>query len=335
MPRAALARRCFSTKKEYSIAFICLLIFYLGLSPYTAFAHLGLEIRIDPAIINVAPGQTFSANVMADGATDLGAFQFDILYDPAVVNVTAIELGAFLGSTSRTAQPLGASIDNAAGTVAFAAFSFGSSAGPEGTGLLATITLTAVGPGTSALNLQNVLVTDTTARVQPTSVSSGRVMVAVQTPTSPPTVAPSPTAPATPTPTPTNTATPAGTAEPIPADTATATATGEPTHTPIAPPLATETATPVATAVPTPTETPLPQAMATGTVSPTPGLIPAWMSTATARPPAGDLATPTASPVSRPSSAVDPDGPLLWLAVGGTIVFIAGYAYVMLRRRRK
>jgi hypothetical protein len=324
-------------------------------------ASPGLGVRIDPAIINVALGHTFSVNVMADGATDLGAFQFDILYDPAVVSVTTIELGPFLGSTGRTAQPLKASIDNAAGTATFAAFSFGSSAGPEGTGLLATITLAAVGQGASALNLQNVLVTDTMARAQSTSVSGGRVMVAVPTPTSLPTVAPSPTAPSTPTLTLTNTATPARTAEPAPAETATATATGEPTHTPTAPPLVTETATPTATAVPmptetlatvkatntptafpvatetatlaatavpTPTETPLPQAMVTGTASPTPGAIPAWMPTA-------DLATPTASPVSQPSSVADPDGPLLWLAVGGTIVFIASYGYVMLLKRRK
>jgi len=351
-----------------SFAFTCLLIVYLGLSPYNALAHLGplwaspgLGVRIDPAIINVAPGQTFSVNVMAGGATDLGAFQFDILYDPAVVSVTTIELGPFLGSTGRTAQPLEASIDNATGTATFAAFSFGSSAGPEGTGLLAAITLAALGQGASALNLQNVLVTDTMARARPTSASGGRVVVAVPTPTSPPTVAPSPTAPSTPTPTLTNTATPTGTAEPTPADTATATATGEPTRTPTAPPVATETVTPTTAAVPTPTETlaagkatkappplpvdretavpapatlpptpteaPLPQGTATGTASPTPGVIPAWMST-------GDLATPTASPVSRPSSVADPDGLLLWLAVGGTIVFIAGYGYVMLRKGR-
>jgi hypothetical protein len=65
-------------------------------------------------------------------------------------------LAPFLGSTGRTAQPIGPTIDNTVGIVTFVAFSLGSQAGPQGTGLLVTITFVAVGSGTCELNLQDV-----------------------------------------------------------------------------------------------------------------------------------------------------------------------------------
>jgi general secretion pathway protein D len=111
-------------------------------------------------------GDTFTINVVIDDALNLGSFQFDLIYDPAIVQATDVTLGPFLGSTGRSTGVVGPIIDNTAGRVAFGAFSFGSQPGPSGTGTLATITFSTAGAGTSPLDLQNSQVTDTLGNPQ-------------------------------------------------------------------------------------------------------------------------------------------------------------------------
>jgi hypothetical protein len=304
MSRAAFAREWLFSKKRRPLLPICLLIICLGFSPHAIWAHRGLswqipglEVRLDSAVQSVAPGHSFAVNVMVDGAVDLGAFQFEVIYDPAVVTVTQIELEPFLESTGRTAQSIGPDIDNGAGEAAFGAFSFGAAAGPEGTGGLATVTFTVVGSGTTALNLQDVLLTDTKANAQYPSVKGGTVTVAAPAPTPTPTAAlPSPTAPPTAMPTPASTPTATAGTEPAatvtPPETVTATATSETVVTPTIPPVDTETPTPAAaaTALPVDTETPTPAAGAV----PTPIALSTSTPAATPQPEA--MVTPTSSP---------------------------------------
>jgi hypothetical protein len=344
-----------SFRRKCSAALVCMLIICLACSPDAAFAwesHLrpgsGLTMRIDPAINNVEAGQPFIVNVMIDGAVNVGAFQFDLIYDPAVVTVTDVALGPFVGSTGRTAQPVGPTIDNRAGTLAFGAFSFGSTAGPAGTGVLATVRFRAEDPGTSALGLQNVVVTDPMANAQPASIEGGVVTVTAPPAVSTPTMALSPTVIPTAMPTLGSTATATQIAEPM----ATATPTGAAEATATSP-IATTTATPVATAAPTPggpststpAETPQPQAAVTSMPSSTPGAVLSQVPASTPRPPEGATATVTAAaslpasptPSSRLIGAVS--RPLCWVSVGAMFllgVVVGGCAlYVLLGRYRE
>jgi hypothetical protein len=106
------------------------------------------------------------AEVVIDEAVNLGSFEFDLLYQPAIVSVKSVTLGSFLGSTGRSTGVVGPTIDNSAGKLTFGAFSFGSQPGPNGTGTLATITFAAIGAGSSPLDLQNSQVTDTQGNPQ-------------------------------------------------------------------------------------------------------------------------------------------------------------------------
>jgi hypothetical protein len=354
MSGPALARLG-SSKRKCLAVLVCMLIICLACSPDAAFAwegHLrpgsGLTMRIDPAINNVEAGQPFIVNVMIDGAVNLGAFQFDLIYDPAVVTVTDVALGPFVGSTGRTAQSVGPTIDNRVGTLAFGAFSFGSTAGPAGTGVLATIRFRAEGPGTSALGLQNVVVTDPMANAQPASVEGGVVTVTAPAAAGTLTMAPSPTMTPTAMPTLGSAATATQIAEPM----ATATPTGAAEATATSP-IATTTATPVATAAPTPgglststpAETPQPQAAVTSMPSSTPGAVLSQAPASTPRPPEGATATVTAAaslsasptPSSRLIGAVS--RPLCWVSVGAMLllgVVVGGCAlYVLLGRYRE
>ena len=110
-------------------------------------------------------GGTFTVNVAITDAVNLGRFQFSLAFSPAIVHVEGVELGDLLGSTARNANPLGPQIDNQVGTVLFGGFSFGEPPGPDGSGVVATISFSPQAEGESDLQLQGVRVTDTAAEV--------------------------------------------------------------------------------------------------------------------------------------------------------------------------
>ena len=112
------------------------------------------------------------------GVSDLGAFELNLFYDPAVVWVTDVQMGDFMGGTDRTVVPLGPEIDNDAGVVAYAGFTFGEQVGPDGNGRLATIVCQARGEGTTAVTLANVQLVDTQAApLTPLATLDGSVTV--------------------------------------------------------------------------------------------------------------------------------------------------------------
>ena len=164
--------------------------------------------RIDPAQSVVDVGETFTVTVMMDDASALGGFQFDLLYITTTVTVDDVTLGDFLGSTGRTIISLDPKIDNQKGRAIFGAFGYGYASGPDGTGALAIITLTAQGVGCSPLDLERILVLDTGSDQQTPTVEDGMVVAGgAPTPTSTPTVISTPTGTTTPTPTGTTTTT--------------------------------------------------------------------------------------------------------------------------------
>ena len=152
--------------KKFCFLIILTVLFVLfGFSAASAIPPLTL--RLDPATVDMCTvGETFDVQVMIDNVTDLGGFQFRIDYDTSIVTVADagdVSFGPFLGSTGRTASALPATIDNSAGTIDYGAFSFGNPAGPNGTGLLATITFTVQSQASGTLDLTNSTVTDTAA----------------------------------------------------------------------------------------------------------------------------------------------------------------------------
>ncbi len=137
-------------------------------------------VRIQPASKQLYLNRTGSTEVAIDGVTNLGSFQFEIGFNGAMVQIDAptdVQLGPFLGSTGRTTIPVGPAIDNTAGTVVYGAATFGAQQGPSGEGVLATITWTAVGEGTTTLDLGNVQVSDIAGTLIPVNVVGGEITV--------------------------------------------------------------------------------------------------------------------------------------------------------------
>ena len=121
-------------------------------------------LEIQPLASQVQPGDTFTVTVEIKDVMDLGAYSFELTFNPAVLEALDVTLGDFLGSTGRSVVELGPTISNTVGTLAYGAASFGEQEGPNGSGVLATITFLAVEPGDSPLKLENTQVTDTQAK---------------------------------------------------------------------------------------------------------------------------------------------------------------------------
>ena len=237
------------------------------------------RVRIEPAEAVVGPGDTFTVEVVIEEARDLGGFQFDLVYDPAIVQVKEVDLGGFLGSTGRSVVPVGPKVEDEAGRMPFGAISFGSGPGPSGMGTLAAITLEARGEGSTVLDLRDVQVLDTGGSPQPVTAQGGQVVVRGAE-------APTPVATATPT--------PAATATPAPA----ATATPGPTNTPEA----ADTPGPPATALPSPTPSVTSPAVETPTEAPPPSPTPSVSITPTETKPT-EVTTPLAVPTVEATEA--------------------------------
>ena len=271
----------------------------------------GTRVRIEPADLVADLNETFVIQVVIEEANDLGAFQFNLTYDPSIVQVTEATLGDFLESTGNFAVAIGHEVNNAEGRVTLGAISFGSAAGPSGTGVLATITCIAQGEGSTALGLQEVQVLDTAASVQWVTVKDGQVVVrSVEAPTPTVTATPASAATATPAPPPTVTSAPAATATPVPAVTTTpapaATVAPMPTNTPEA----MDALTPAATALPSPTPSATSPAAETPTETPSPSPTPSSMPGVSIAPTetrpteaATSLAVPTTEATQAPAAA--------------------------------
>jgi hypothetical protein len=104
---------------------------------------------VDPEESIVNPG-TVTIDVMVYGAMDLASYEFNLAFDPDVLEATGVVDAGFLQGT---VTPIGPSIDNVNGTINFAAFSTGATELPDGDGVLATITFDTVDYGESELDL--------------------------------------------------------------------------------------------------------------------------------------------------------------------------------------
>ena len=111
---------------------------------------------VDPATSDVTVGQSFTLDVDVSGATDLYGYQFDLGFDPSILQATTITEGGFLTGVGATTFFPG-SIDNVGGDISFNADILnGAASGAAGSGVLITFGFTAIGSGSSSVDIFNV-----------------------------------------------------------------------------------------------------------------------------------------------------------------------------------
>lgn len=162
-------------KPSLSWAVVPMLLLALGAGPVAATT---VSLVADPAAVPVGGG--FAVDVHVADVTDLFAFQFDLAFDPAVVQASAVLEGGFLASGGGATSFIPGSIDNLAGTVSFTANTLlGPAGGASGDGVIVRLLFQALAGGQSELLLDNLVLLDGALADIDATVSSGRITVAV------------------------------------------------------------------------------------------------------------------------------------------------------------
>lgn len=200
----------------------------------------GPEIGVEIPYIELSSGDTFTVNITVapDGIDIMGA-QYELHFNNKLLNATSQTKGTFFSQDGASTMVMPNAINNTLGKTEYSEFRT-VDYGVTTPGVLARITFKAIEPGTSNLNLSNVILSDTDGG-EITDVSVNNVTFVIGTsPTPAPTQSPTPTPTSTPTPTPT----------PANEDDGNEETTVTPT------PIKTPTITPTSTVAPTPTQTP-------------------------------------------------------------------------------
>ena len=133
----------------------------LVLVPGTGQAAL---IPIDPIVTvgtrTVTVGSNFPININVTGAVDLTSWQFNLKYDPSILQATLVTEGPFLASFGSNLFPptvfTPGIIDNSSGLISLTANAFADLPPlPNGDGVLATVQFTALSQGFSTVEARN------------------------------------------------------------------------------------------------------------------------------------------------------------------------------------
>jgi general secretion pathway protein D len=126
--------------------------------------------------------QIFTLPVSIADVSDLYAFQFDLAFDPSILQLLSISEGSFLPSAGSTIFIPG-DIDNIGGTATSNADTLvGDIPGASGDGDLVDFTFLAIDTGTSAVTLSNGLLFDSSFNDIPFTTVDGSVTVSAATP---------------------------------------------------------------------------------------------------------------------------------------------------------
>lgn len=174
-----------------------LLVLILLLAAPAALAQEPATVSLQPVAFVPRAGETFTTDVTVENTQDLLGFQFDVNFDPAAFAVESIELGPFLSSTGRSAQPLGPDTREAAnGRVVYGGFTLGTQdqPGAAGSGVLATITWRVIQPADFTATLSRVQLAGPGGQALPGSDTSPRPVVTQPVAAAEPTATPEPAA---------------------------------------------------------------------------------------------------------------------------------------------
>ncbi len=176
-------------------------------------------------------GGNFTVEIRIEnvGPLGLGSYEWQLSFDPALVQFVGVADGSFLGSTGRNVSfcEMPSGVDPSEGSVRFGCATTGfTPAGSTGSGLLSTLTFSPVSSGASPLELDWVSLSDATEDYDdlPTSRAGACIAIGAGASCAAPTTAPpataTPSTGGTVAPTPTNTPTSTGplpTSTPLPA----------------------------------------------------------------------------------------------------------------------
>jgi hypothetical protein len=117
-------------------------------------------VSVQPTLSTISTGDTLTLDVNITGVTDLFGFQFDVLFGASTLSATSETEGTFL-ATGGTTFFVGGTIDNVGGSITNTANTLiGAISGVDGDGTLAVLEFSGLAPGTTSVDLANVILLD-------------------------------------------------------------------------------------------------------------------------------------------------------------------------------
>ena len=150
---------------------------FFGFEPGTEYTVLtpGIGYTFSQTPIHI--GDTFSLDISAETVFDLAGWQFDIVFDPAVLEAINVNEGNFLKMAGGTTFFHGGSIDNIAGKITGLSAARLSAEGVSGTGSLLQVKFKAKSAGETELALQKFEFGTTTGEDIPAGPREIRIVV--------------------------------------------------------------------------------------------------------------------------------------------------------------
>jgi len=116
------------------------------------------------ACVSVATGQTFDVDIYVTDVVDLKGWQGTLVYEPSILRIAEVDVELFLASAeSGRLLNISDPLPNQDGSYGLSVADMTPGGGYDGSGLLARVTLEAVGAGTSFLTLQEIILGDSAA----------------------------------------------------------------------------------------------------------------------------------------------------------------------------
>ena len=153
---------------------------YFGFSPDTTYTLVspGTGFAFSADTTSVRVGDTFTLRVNAEKVTDLAGWQFDLTFDPDVLEAVEVREGNFLKRSGGTTFFQRGTIDNTAGKIAGVSSALISKNGVTGTGNLLSVVFSAKADGNGELTLRNFQLGSNTGAVIPAGVRDLTITVA-------------------------------------------------------------------------------------------------------------------------------------------------------------
>ena len=132
-----------------------LLSFFFGLEPGTEYQVSNPRVGYTLSESTVHAGDTFTLDLSAENVFDLAGWQFDIAFDPAVLEVVEVNEGDFLKENGGATFFQKGTIDNTTGKITKISSTRFNEDGATGTGTLLSVTFTAKTGGETQVALEN------------------------------------------------------------------------------------------------------------------------------------------------------------------------------------
>ena len=130
-----------------------------------------------PAIAPVHVGATFAVDLIIENVTDLAGWQFDIAFNPAMLQIVEVKEGGFLKQNGGYTFFQEGNIDNTTGEITGLIAARTTSGGVSGTGVLLSIIFEAQATGEDFLRFRNVKLGQSNREVMPYTIVINPIIV--------------------------------------------------------------------------------------------------------------------------------------------------------------